>query len=200
MSSRPTALMSVCVYCGSSNQAAPSLLAAAERLGAAIAAAGLRLVYGGGGVGLMGACARGADAHGGRVLGIIPDFLARIEQPPAGVETRVVKSMHERKMAMFEAADAFAVLPGAIGTLEEVIELLSWRRLALHAKPIVFYNPDGFWDPLFTLFDRFIDERLLPAAFADCWAAVSDIEAVLPTLAAMPRAAFTPDPEIAAVV
>ena len=193
-------LDSVCVYCGSSNHAAPPLLTAAARLGEAIARQGLRLVYGGGGVGLMGACARAADAAGGRVLGIIPGFLARVEQPPRGARTVVVTSMHERKMAMFEAADAFAVLPGAIGTLEEVIELLSWRRLALHAKPIVFYNPDGFWDPLFTLFERFIEDQLLPPAFNDCWRAVEDVDQVLPTLTSMPTDAFPPNPELAALV
>ena len=152
----------VCVFCGSSNAAAPELLEAAARLGRAIAGAGVRLVYGGGGVGLMGACARAADEAGGRILGVIPLFLTTVEKAPPGVSTVVVTSMHERKMRMFEESDAFVVLPGAIGTLEEVIELLSWRRLGLHAKPIVFYNPDGFWDPLFALFARFIEQHLLP--------------------------------------
>ncbi len=181
---------SVCVFCGSSNHAASELLEAAERLGKAIADAGARLVYGGGGVGLMGACARGADRAGGPVLGVIPAFLTRVEKPPAGVTTVVVASMHERKMRMFEEADAFAVMPGGIGTLEEVIELLSWRRLGLHAKPIVFYNPGGFWDPLFTMFSRFIDERLLPLPFNDCWRAVGDVDEVLPTLATIPGDLF----------
>ena len=187
---------SVCVFCGSSNHAAPELLDAAGRLGEAIARARLRLVYGGGGVGLMGSCARAADEAGGRILGVIPGFLARVEKPPAGATTVVVASMHERKMRMFEEADAFAVLPGAIGTLEEAIELLSWRRLGLHAKPIVFYNPDAFWDPLFALFARFIDEHLAPSAFNDCWRAVSDIDEVLPALAAMPRDLFPSSAEL----
>ena len=180
-------IRSVCVFCGSSNDAAPELLEAAKRLGESIAGAGLGLVYGGGGVGLMGACARGADDAGGRILGVIPQFLTHVEKPPPGVTTVVVASMHERKMRMFEEADAFAVLPGAIGTLEEAIELLSWRRLGLHAKPIVFYNPDGFWDPLFALFAGFIERRLAPAAFNEGWRAVSDIDEVLPALAAMPK-------------
>jgi uncharacterized protein (TIGR00730 family) len=200
MSSRRPALRSICVYCGSSNQAAAGLTDAAARLGEAIARGGYRLVYGGGGVGLMGACARAADAHGGSILGVIPGFLTRVEKPPPGVATVVVASMHERKMRMFEEADAFAVLPGAIGTLEEAIELLSWRRLALHAKPVVFYNPDGFWDPLFDLFARFMSERLLPAAFADCWRAVTDIDELLPALAAMPAEPFAASPEMAALV
>jgi len=190
-------LGSICVFCGSSNSAAPELLDAAEQLGKGIASAGMRLVYGGGGVGLMGACARAADAAGGRILGVIPEFLTRIENAPASVDTVVVVSMHERKMRMFEEADGFAVLPGAIGTLEEVIELLSWRRLGLHAKPIVFYNPDAFWDPLFALFARFIDENLLPHAFNDCWRAVDNIDEVLPTLATVPRVLFASRPELA---
>jgi len=178
-------LNSVCVYCGSSNAANPAWLEDAARLGALLAGEGLRLVYGGGGVGLMGACARAAHAGGGRVLGVIPTFLTGREHPLPEVETIVVASMHERKMMMFEAADAFAVLPGAIGTLEEVVELISWRRLGLHAKPIVFFNPAGFWDPLFALFQRFIDSALVPEAFTQCWRAVDDVRAVIPALRTM---------------
>ena len=200
MSRSASSIGSVCVYCGSSSQAAPELLKAAARLGETIAAMGLRLVYGGGGVGLMGACARAADAHGGTVLGIIPGFLTRVEKPPEGATTVVVASMHERKMLMFEEADAFVVLPGAIGTLEEAIELLSWRRLGLHTKPIVFFNPDGFWDPLFSLFERFIGEKLLPEEFKDCWRAVDKIEDVLPVLAEMPRDVFASHSDLSSVV
>jgi predicted Rossmann-fold nucleotide-binding protein len=102
-------------------------------------------------------------------------------------------------MRMFEEADAFAILPGAIGTLEEVVELLSWRRLGLHAKPIVFYNPDGFWTPLFTLFDQFTRQNLLPPEFAECWRAVTDIETIVPALRAMPRTVFTNLPQVEAL-
>jgi uncharacterized protein (TIGR00730 family) len=183
-------LDSVCVYCGSSNAARPEYLASAARLGTLIAEDGMRLVYGGGGVGLMGATATAAHDAGGRVLGIIPQFLMSQERPLHTVETIVVQSMHERKMMMFEEADAFAILPGGIGTLEEVIELLSWRRLALHAKPIVFYNPDNFYDGLFDFFQKFIDERLIPPEFSDTWRAVTDIEALLPCIKEMPTTAF----------
>jgi uncharacterized protein (TIGR00730 family) len=103
--------------------------------------------------------------------------------------------MHERKIQMFEAADAFVVLPGAIGTLEEAVELLSWRRLGLHAKPIVFYNPADFWKPLFDLFDRFIEARLAPPEFSGCWRAVERIDQVIPALRTMPAG-----PPIAAVM
>jgi hypothetical protein len=177
---------SVCVYCASSNAASQALISAAARFGEILAEARLRLVYGGGGVGLMGACARAAHEAGGRVLGVIPAFLTEREAAYGGVNTEVVATMHERKMRMFEESDAFAVLPGAIGTLEEAIELLSWRRLGLHEKPIVFYNPDGFWDPLFALFGQLERENLLPPEFAVSWGQVDDIEDLLGALRAAP--------------
>jgi hypothetical protein len=185
-------LDSVCVYCASSDAADPAFVAAASQLGAAIAHAGLRLVYGGGGVGLMGACAKAAHTAGGRVLGVIPHFLTSQERQLKTVETVVVSSMHERKMMMFEAADGFAILPGAIGTLEEVIELLSWRRLGLHAKPIVFLDLNGFWQPLFTLFDHILEQNLLPPEFRETWRAVERVDEILPTLRSMPTQVFTP--------
>jgi hypothetical protein len=194
MSTPSSTIDSVCVYCGSSDAADPAWLEAATQLGAALAADGLRLVYGGGGVGLMGACARSAHRAGGRVLGIIPQFLMQREIALAEVETVIVASMHERKIQMFEAADAFVVLPGAIGTLEEAVELLSWRRLGLHAKPIVFFNPGDFWRPLFDLFDRFIEARLVPEEFSGCWSAVDTIEQVIPAVRA------TPAPPVSAVM
>jgi len=180
-----TRLDTVCVYCGSSSEAAPVWLEAARRFGLILAAEDLRLVYGGGGMGLMGACARAAHGAGGRVLGVIPEFLTQIEHTVPGVETVVVTSMHQRKIRMFEESDAFVVLPGGIGTLEEVIELLSWRRLGLHDKPIVFHNPAGFWDALFALFASFQSQRLAPDWFGDCWSAVDTVEEILPALRAM---------------
>jgi uncharacterized protein (TIGR00730 family) len=186
MSSSSRRPWSVCVYCASSEASPPDLMAAAAEFGEILAHEGVRLVYGGGGVGLMGACARAAHAAGGQVLGVIPEFLTRREVAFTRAETMVVDNMHQRKMRMFEEADAFAVLPGAIGTLEEVIELLSWRRLGLHAKPIAFYNPAGFWDPLFAMFDQLIAMNLLPAEFNHCWGVVDDIAALLPALRAAP--------------
>jgi uncharacterized protein (TIGR00730 family) len=128
------------------------------------------------------------------VLGIIPDFLVGRERALESVEHVVVANMHERKMLMFERSDAFVVLPGGIGTLEEVVELLSWRRLDLHAKPVVFYNPDGFWRPLFDLFQHTVDARLTPPEFMNAWTAVERIEEVVPAL----RAA-APQPDADAV-
>jgi uncharacterized protein (TIGR00730 family) len=175
---------SVCVFCGSSDAADPAYLRAAASLGKALAAADLKMIYGGGGVGLMGACARAAHDAGGRVLGIIPDFLVGRERALESVEHVVVSNMHERKMLMFERSDAFVVLPGGVGTLEEVVELLSWRRLDLHAKPVVFYNPDDFWRPLFDLFQHTVDARLTPPEFMNAWTAVERIEDVIPALRA----------------
>ncbi|HXQ09435.1 MAG TPA: TIGR00730 family Rossman fold protein [Caulobacteraceae bacterium] len=187
---------SICVYCGSSDAVDPALLAAAAELGRTLAQEGLRLVYGGGRVGLMGACARAAHAAGGRVFGVMPEFLRQHEILYDVVETKVVRSMHERKMAMFEASDAFIVLPGGIGTLEEAIELLSWHRLDLHKKPIVFFNPDGFWDHLFAFFHQAIDMKLAPKALADTWRAVTRIEDLLPAVQDMAALEHDPIPKL----
>ena len=188
-------LKSVCVYCASSNAADPAFLQSAERFGAILAKAGVRLVYGGGGVGLMGAAARGAHGEGGKVLGIMPAFLTGREMLYDQVETLVVQSMHERKQIMFEQSDAFAVLPGGIGTLEEIVELMSWRRLDLHQKPMVFYSPGGFWDPLFKLMDHTIDQNLTPSWFRGTYRSVADIEAVLPAIRQMMPAGPQRDPK-----
>lgn len=177
-------LQSVCVFCGSSDAADPDFLLDASRLGEALAQAKLKLVYGGGGVGLMGACARAAHEAGGKVLGIIPDFLVARERAYDEVETVVVTSMHERKKLMFERSDAFAVLPGGVGTLEEVVELLSWRRLDLHSKPVVFHNPKNFWSPLFELLQHTVDQNLTPPDFMRTFSAVERIEDLVPALRA----------------
>src|SRR5258708_1369140 len=182
MSGSAHRLDSVCVFCASSGDAPKPLMAAATQFGQILAHAGLRLVYGGGGIGLMGACARAAHEAGGRVLGVIPAFLTEREAAFTRVETAIVTSMHERKMRMFRESDAFAVLPGAIGTLEEAIEVLSWRRLGLHAKPLVFYNPEGFWDPLFALFAQLERQRLTPAPLAGSLGQVNQIQHLPPPL------------------
>ena len=181
-------LRSVCVFCGSSDAAAPAYLRAAAELGEALAKAGLRLVYGGGGVGLMGATARAAHAAGGQVLGIIPDFLVGKERALETVEHEIVTSMHQRKQRFFEESDGFVILPGGVGTLEEVVELLSWRRLDLHAKPVVFYNPDAFWQPLFDLFQHTVDAKLTPPEFMGAWTVVERVEDIVPALLTGPKA------------
>jgi uncharacterized protein (TIGR00730 family) len=192
MGRSPDSLKSVCVFCGSSDAAAPEFLRAARELGQALAKADLRLVYGGGGVGLMGATARGAHEAGGKVLGIIPDFLIGKERALEIVEHVVVTSMHQRKQMFFEESDGFVILPGGIGTLEEVIELLSWRRLDLHVMPVVFYNPDNFWGPLFALFQHTVDAKLTPAAFMGAWTVVDRVDEIIPALLAGPTAGASP--------
>ena len=175
-------LKSACVFCGSSDAADPAFLDAARTLGKALADARIKLVYGGGGVGLMGAVARAAHQAGGEVLGVIPTFLVGKERALETVEHIVVDNMHERKMLMFLRSDSFVVLPGGIGTLEEVVELLSWRRLDLHAKPVVFYNPRGFWEPLFKLFQHTVDENLTPPEFMNAWMSVETVNEIIPAL------------------
>ena len=185
MVSREGRVESVCVYCGSSNAAAPKFLAAAARLGRDLAEADLKLVYGGGGIGLMGECARAAHEAGGRVLGVMPNFLRAKEILFDEVETIVVPNMHQRKMLMFERSDAFVALPGGVGTLEEVIELMSWKRLGLHHKPVVFVDIDGFWRPYFELIRHTVEHGLTPKAFLDTWLTVSSAEEVVPLLTAL---------------
>lgn len=156
---------SICVYCGSSNDVSPAYLALADELGKMLAKSGIRLVYGGGNVGLMGATARAAHSAGGDVLGIIPKFLLQHERLFEEVEHRIVDDMHTRKQMMFDESDAFIVLPGGIGTLEEAVEILSWARLSLHAKPMAFLDEDGFWSPFFDLMDHIIDGKFTPESF-----------------------------------
>jgi uncharacterized protein (TIGR00730 family) len=191
MSAPAHRLASLCVFCASSDAAEPALIDAAAGFGRILASEGVRLVYGGGAVGLMGACARAVHDGGGEVLGIIPEFLIAHEVAYAEARLEVVPTMHARKMRMIEESDAFAVLPGAIGTMEEAIEVLSWRRLGLHAKPLAFFNPDGFWDHLFAQLDQMTARRLLPAEFRQCWSQTDDIDALLPLLR---RASGLPTP------
>jgi hypothetical protein len=175
-------LRSVCVYCGSSNTAEPRHLDLATRLGTVLAQRKIRLVYGGGRVGLMGRTAEAAHKAGGQVLGVMPHFLARREITYADVPHRMVDTMHERKHIMFEESDAFIVLPGGIGTLEEAVEMLSWRRLELHTKPLVFLAEDGFWDPFFTLMQHTIDGNYTPPWLAAEILGATSIDQALDTI------------------
>ncbi len=182
------ALRSVCVYCGSSETTRPAYHDLASRFGQALAARGLRMVYGGGAVGLMGRCAKAAHDAGGDVLGIMPHFLERREIVYDAVPHRMVDTMHERKHLMFEESDAFVVLPGGIGTLEEAVEILSWRRLNLHRKPVVFLSEDDFWSPFFTLMQHTIDANLTPPSFNAAVAYARTIEECFAALGASVKA------------
>lgn len=153
-------MKSLCVYCGSRAGNDPDFLKAAQFIGREAAKRDWRIVYGGGKLGLMGATAGAARDAGGKVFGIIPDFLVEMEGVLEGVDHVVVNTMHERKIRMFDDADAVLTLPGGIGTLEEVIEVLSWARLALHRKPIIVLNINGFWEPLKSLLEHIVNEGL----------------------------------------
>lgn len=178
-------IKSVCVYCGSSFGNDPAYKEGARDLGQILAGADLRLVYGGGGVGLMGETARAAFEAGGTVLGIMPKFLRTREHLFDEVETRVVDNMHERKMMMFEESDAFVVMPGGVGTLEEVVELLSWRRLDLHKKPIIFVNINGFWQSFFAMIEDSLASGFTPENFRQTYISVDAVADILPAIAQM---------------
>ena len=147
-----TTIRTVCVYCGSGSGTNPRFIEAAQALGKIFAENGIRLVYGGGSVGMMGAVARAVLDHGGDVTGIIPEFLVQKEVMMPLKDLIVTPDMHERKRLMFEHSDAFVALPGGIGTLEELVEQLTWKQLGRHAKPVLLADIDGCWGPLLDLF------------------------------------------------
>ena len=152
-----TQVNSVCVYCGSRDGAQPTYASAAEDLGRALANGGMRLVYGAGDVGLMGRVARACVAAGGDTFGVIPTHLLEMEVGKRDLNTFVVtETMHERKKVMFMNADAVIVLPGGAGSLDEFFEVLTWRQLGLHDKPILLLNVEGYWNPLIALIDHVI--------------------------------------------
>lgn len=178
-------LRSVCLYCGSSTEAPAGHLALAADFGRLLAAEGIELVYGGGRVGLMGAAAEAAKAAGGRVVGIIPDFLMRREVGHRGLdELLVTRSMHERKKLMAERADAFCVLPGGLGTLDETFEIVTWAQLGLHEKPVVLLNHEGFWDPLLALVERLAENRYVRPGHRGLLRVAPDLAGLLPLLRA----------------
>jgi uncharacterized protein (TIGR00730 family) len=159
---RPAPIRSVAVYCGSSLGASPAYARAARDMGTELASRGLTTIYGGGNVGLMGVLADAALAHGGRVVGVIPSALVDLEVAHAGLtELIVVDSMHARKAVIAERADAFAALPGGLGTLDEFCEALTWSQLGIHRKPMGLLNTDGFYDPFIQLMDRMTGEGFI---------------------------------------
>ncbi len=151
----PAKIRKICVYCGSGPGTNPAFVEAACIFGAVMAKNGIGLVYGGGHVGMMGELAEAVLAHGGEVTGIIPDFLVVREHAIKGAHGLIVtRDMHERKRKMFELADAFVALPGGVGTLEEIVEQMTWAQLGRHKKPILLANIAGFWQPLCALLDH----------------------------------------------
>jgi uncharacterized protein (TIGR00730 family) len=176
-------IRAVCVYCGSSAGVDPAFAEAAGALGRILAENGVRVIFGGGSIGLMGTLARAALAHGGTVTGVIPQFLVNNECVLAGTQdTIVTRDMHERKRVMFEQADAFVALPGGVGTLEELVEQLTWAQLGRHAKPIVIANVAGFWDPLLELLDHMGGLGFLQPSGRLRYLVVDKVEDILPAL------------------
>jgi uncharacterized protein (TIGR00730 family) len=186
---------SLCVYCGSSTGNQPIYRDAADALGRAMAEAGMRLIFGGGGVGLMGVLCDSVIRHGGHVTGIIPGFLREREAHRGGLdELYVVESMHERKQMMFEQSDAFAILPGGFGTLDELFEMITWRQLELHDKPIVLVNVNGYWDPLLALVNRQVEEGFVRPRHLELLRVVARAEDVIPALREEPPATIPDQP------
>ncbi|MGT2500061.1 LOG family protein [Bradyrhizobium guangxiense] len=185
-------IKTVCVYCGSGPGTNPNFIEGAKALGKALAEAKIRLVYGGGSLGLMGAVASSVLDHGGTVTGIIPDFLRMRENALTRVQEMVVTpDMHERKRLMFERSDAFVALPGGLGTLEELVEQLTWQQLGRHAKPVLLANIDNFWEPLFSLVAHMRQTEFIRAGLSVDILKADKVEEIIPRLRA--AAAQIPD-------
>jgi uncharacterized protein (TIGR00730 family) len=185
-------IQSVCVYCGSSLGRSPVYAASARQLGASIAAHGLRLTYGGGTKGIMGAVSQAVLENGGKVLGIIPRFLMNKEATDTGLselsQLIITEDMHERKHALFENADAFVALPGGIGTVEEIVEIMTWAQLGRHKKPMVFANVEGFWDPMIALIEHMRAEGFIHSGHLMRPLVISDVEEIIPAIIAASQA------------
>ena len=180
----------ICVYCASSPGTDPAFATTARTFGKILAQNGIRLVYGGGSVGLMGELATSVIEHGGAATGIIPEFLTAKERPRRlGQEQIITRDMHERKRTMFDRADAFVALPGGIGTLEELVEQMTWAQLGRHKKPILIANINGFWDPLLSLLAHMRVLGLVPPPAKGVELLVVErVEDILPKLQAAARA------------
>jgi len=185
-------IKTICVYCGSGPGSNPRFIEAAIALGKVLAEKRIRLVYGGGSIGLMGALATSVLDHGGTVTGIIPDFLTSRENALTRVQELIVTpDMHERKRLMFERSDAFVALPGGVGTLEELVEQLTWKQLGRHTKPILLANIDGFWEPLLALLAHMRATQFIRPTLAVDVLKAERVEDILPRLRA--AAARVPD-------
>jgi uncharacterized protein (TIGR00730 family) len=188
-------VQSLCVYCGSAGRVSETYRQAARDLGAALARHRIELIYGGGRVGLMGLCADATMAAGGRVTGIIPRHLHDIEVGHHGVTRLLVtENMHERKRLMFELSDAFAVLPGGLGTLDETFEIITWRQLGLHDKPIVVIDVEGYWQPFQAMVQHIVEHGFARPNVLSLFKVVPTIEAAFEALELAREPAVAPSP------
>ena len=177
MEKTPLNLNSICVFCGSRPGNDPIFMETARQVGTSIAKAGKRLVFGAGGLGLMGAVAQAALDAGGQVTGIVPDFLKRREIPvPAIQELLIVDTMHTRKRLMYDRSDAFVILPGGLGTLDELVEIVTWLQLELHNKPIYLVDVNGYWEDWFDLISKMVKHEFVDRASVDYFVRVSSAE------------------------
>jgi len=193
-------IKSICVYCASGPGKNPAFMDAAKTFGRILAENGIRLVYGGGSVGLMGALAESVIDHGGAVTGVIPDFLINREHMLLSVQERLItRDMHERKWVMFERADAFVALPGGVGTLEELVEQLTWAQLGRHKKPILALNIARFWDPLCALLEQMEKLDFIRANLPVTLLVADRVEEILPKLVAAARSVAEADKEMARI-
>ena len=197
-------IRSVCVYCGSSPGRDAAYVKAGHLLGRSLAKSGLRLIYGGGTKGIMGAVAEGALKAGGKVTGIIPRFLINREATETALdkldELLITDNMHERKHRMFEKSDAFVALPGGIGTVEEIVEIMTWAQLGHHRKPIVFANIKGFWDPILGLIEHMSEEGFIHTAHRVKPLVVNDPEAIVAAIMVAGSSVDAPTEGVQAVI
>jgi len=190
-------IKSICVYCGASDSGPKSHREAADRFGRILAQEGIELVFGGGRIGIMGVLANAVLEAGGRAVGVIPEHLRRVELPSHRLsELIIVVSMHARKEVMFRRAEAFVVLPGGLGTLDETFEILTWKQLGLHDRPIVICDLDGYWKPLEILIRNTVRRRYAPKETRRFYQTVDSVEAILPAIAAAPAPKRPDRPEV----
>lgn len=173
-------MKSICLFCGSNKGAKPEYVAAAERFGRTLAEQGIALVYGGGNVGLMGVAADAALAAGGRVIGVIPEFLQAKEVGHKGLsELHVTQTMHQRKALMAELSDGFIALPGGFGTFDELFEILTWAQLSVHSKPVGLLDSAGFYQPLYAMIKHAVAEGFVPTGNLNLFSVDADLDALL---------------------
>jgi uncharacterized protein (TIGR00730 family) len=200
-SEKPSKIRKICVYCGSGPGIDPAFVESARAFGTLLAKSGIGLVFGGGSVGMMGAIAKSVREHGGEVTGIIPEFLVAREHAMRGADNLIVtRDMHERKRKMFEMADAFVAMPGGVGTLEEVVEQMTWVQLGRHRKPILLANIKHFWDPLCALIDHMKALEFIRGDLNFDLLVADTVEDILPMLKSAAAAVSAEEKEMPAVI
>ncbi len=187
-------IKAVCVYCSASSNIAPHYGEEVKALGQIMAQHGWSLVFGGGGCGLMGAVADSVLSHGGKAVGIIPEHLKQQDKPQEGLtELFVVDTMHQRKQMMVDRSDAFVILPGGLGTLDEAFEILTWKQLKLHDKPVVLLNSHGYWDEFLNLIDKMIEEKFVVSAHKNLFSVAETVGQIEDILLEAPDERFNPE-------